>query len=164
MRKAIPVTDPETGFIYPSMQQYGAAVGLGHSAISRRKCIGKMSPEMVVFPGNLKNIPAQDHTGRNFESITAMCRFWKIPRRCYTERIRCGWTIKQALTTPPRKYRQLDLVFEGRVFNTYRELASYLHLNEATVKSRLRYGWSLSELRMSAASHNGHKRQKKETA
>lgn len=164
MRKAIPVTDPETGFIYPSMQQYGAAVGLGHSAISNRKCIGKMSPEMVVFPGNLKNIPARDHKGRNFESITAMCRFWKISLKLYLERIRCGWTIKRALTIPARKYRQQNIVFEGRVFNTYRELASYLHLNEATVKSRLRYGWSLSELRMSPASHNGHKRQKKETA
>ncbi len=163
MSNCKPVTDPETGYRHPSQKDFCLAIGMHRDLIGRRRRNG-VPDSLVHFPGSLKMTSSKDHENNEFDSITAMCRFWKIPRRCYIERIRCGWTIKQALTTPPRKYRQLDLVFEGRVFNTYRELASYLHLNEATVKSRLRYGWSLSELRMSAASHNGHKRQKKEAA
>lgn len=161
MSNCKPIQDPETGFMHASQRDFLRAIGMSRNLLNSRRRRG-MPESLVLFPGSLKLTSSKDHENNEFESITAMCRHWKISRKLYLERIRCGWTIKRALTTPAGKYRQQNIVFEGRVFNTVRELASYLHLNENTVKSRLRYGWSLSELRMSPASHNGHKRQKKE--
>ena len=163
MRKAIPVTDPETGFIYPSMQQYGAAVGLGHSASSKRKCIGKMSPEMVVFPGNLKNIPARDHKGRNFESITAMCRHWKIcPETFRYRRFVLGWDLKDSLTRESGRH-SVNITLDGRIFTSFSQLADYLHIRKSTLTSRIYKGWTPEELKL-PADYKGPKRQKKETA
>ena len=163
MRKAIPVTDPETGFIYPSMQQYGVAVGLGPTAISKRKCIGKLSPEMVVFPGNLKNIPARDHKGRNFESITAMCRHWKIcPETFRYRRFVLGWDLKDALTKARKSGKHpLNITLDGQIFTSYSQLAAYLKIKKSTLTSRIYNGWTPEELQL-PADCKGPKRQKKE--
>ena len=43
-----------------------------------------------------------DHLGTKFYSITSMCAHWSIDRKLYEYRISHGWTLEQALTTPPR--------------------------------------------------------------
>lgn len=163
MRKGTPisVTDPETGFVYPSMQQYGLAVGLGHSAISKRKCTGKLSPEMIAFPGNLKNIPAQDHEGRRFESITAMCRFWKIPPETFRRRhFYLGWSLKKSLTQKPNRPR-IDIVIDEIHFFSFKQIADYLQISKNTIAHRIYKGWTPEELKL-PADYKGPKRQKKE--
>lgn len=165
MRRGTPISvpDPETGFIYPSMQQYGLAVGLGHSAISKRKCTGKLSPEMIAFPGNLKNIPAQDHKGRRFESITAMCRFWKIPPETFRRRhFYLGWSLQKSLTQKPHK-PQIDIVIDNMQFTSFKQIADYLHINKNTIAHRFYKGWTPEELKL-PADYKGPKRQKKEAS
>ena len=160
MSNSKPTRDPETGFVYKTQAEYLRAIGKSRNLIRSRRRRG-VPESLLLFPGSLALTSSKDHEGREFDSITAMCRFWKISRKLYMERIRQGWTVKRALTSPARRYRQLDISFEGRIFNSYRELAAYLGINEATVRSRLWHGWALSDLRISPDSHDGHKRQRR---
>ena len=160
MSNSKPTQDPETGFVYETQAEYLRAIGMNRNLIRSRRRRG-VPESLLLFPGSLALTSSRDHEGREFASITAMCRFWKISRKLYMERIRQGWTVKRALTSPARRYRQLDIAFEGRIFNSYRDLAAYLGINEATVRSRLWHGWALSDLRISTESHDGHKRQRR---
>ena len=48
----------------------------------------------------IKKIKCKDHTGREFASISDMCIFWAISRQLYSSRLRAGWSVEKALTTP----------------------------------------------------------------
>ena len=48
----------------------------------------------------IKKIKCKDHTGREFASIAAMCIFWTISHELYKSRIKSGWSVEKALTTP----------------------------------------------------------------
>ena len=39
-----------------------------------------------------------DHTGKEFESISAMCKYWNVNIATYYSRLRKGWSIEQCLT------------------------------------------------------------------
>lgn len=47
--------------------------------------------------------PCMDHLGNKFESVKAMCNYWGIDSCNYLTRIRRGWTLDKALTTPVTK-------------------------------------------------------------
>lgn len=42
--------------------------------------------------------PCTDHTGREFPSQAAMLKYWGINRSTFNSRLRCGWTLEEALT------------------------------------------------------------------
>ena len=44
--------------------------------------------------------PWTDHTGREFPSFTAMCEAWGMRRDLAKNRVKQGWSIEAALTTP----------------------------------------------------------------
>ena len=44
--------------------------------------------------------PARDHEGNVYSSVSAMCSYWGVTTSAYNGRIRQGWTIEEALTTP----------------------------------------------------------------
>lgn len=48
----------------------------------------------------IKKIKCKDHTGREFASVAEMCVFWVISRQLFSSRIRAGWSLEKALTTP----------------------------------------------------------------
>ena len=48
----------------------------------------------------IKKIKCKDHTGREFASIAEMCVFWVISRQLFSSRIKAGWSVEKALTTP----------------------------------------------------------------
>lgn len=48
----------------------------------------------------IKKIKCKDHTGREFSSVSEMCVFWVISRQLFSSRLRAGWSVEKALTTP----------------------------------------------------------------
>ena len=54
----------------------------------------------------IKKIKCEDHTGREFASITKMCYFWGISEQLYSSRLKAGWSVEEALTTPKSKYEK----------------------------------------------------------
>lgn len=61
-----------------------------------------------------------DHLGKEYKSISEMCRMYSINRSVYNSRIKYGWDKEKALTTPSLKQ---DLT--GKDFN-------FLHVVELT--------------------------------
>ena len=54
----------------------------------------------------IEKIKCKDHTGREFASITKMCYFWGISEQLYSSRLKAGWSVEEALTTPKSKYEK----------------------------------------------------------
>lgn len=46
-------------------------------------------------------IPCKDHTGQRYEDDKAMCKRWDIDIEVYRARKAHGWSVEEALTTPP---------------------------------------------------------------
>ena len=77
----------------------------------------------------IKKIKCKDHTGREFASIADMCLFWVISRQLYSSRLRSGWSVEKALTTPKSKYEKyfktnyekygdMDIKFIANIFKS----------------------------------------------
>ena len=47
-----------------------------------------------------KEKPFEDHLGTTFASVSAMCEHWGVTTSAYNGRIKNGWTVEEALTTP----------------------------------------------------------------
>lgn len=48
----------------------------------------------------INKIKCKDHTGREFVSVSKMCLFWGISQQLYSSRLKAGWSVEKALTTP----------------------------------------------------------------
>lgn len=94
------LTDPETGYTYTTIAEAAAAAGITRAAMWRRVHRGRF-PDLVFYGGNLSQTPSQDHMGREYPTIRAMCKAWGISCSGYVYRINQGWSIEKALTTPP---------------------------------------------------------------
>lgn len=83
--------------------------------------------------------PTSDHLGQKFASKTAMCNHYGIQPESFDSRIKLGWDLKTALTTPlgckphPKKY----IDHEGNEFETLGEMAEYWKISDSTLQRRL---------------------------
>lgn len=87
-----------------------------------------------------------DHLGNEFRSLKDMCGKYGLRTNLYCNRIKMGWTMEEALTTPigknPRKgSRCCD--HEGRVFPSISAMARHWGVSIKAIHSRLRKGWPL---------------------
>lgn len=51
-----------------------------------------------------ERIPARDHLGKKYVSMSAMARAYGISDHLLITRLGRGWSLKRALTTPIRPY------------------------------------------------------------
>lgn len=86
-----------------------------------------MQPLIASAPGNAPH-EYIDHTGRRFETLTAMARAWGLARECLYNRLQRGWHLEDALTIPPVKAGRVRPVwsFEGRQFSCIKSLVDTL--------------------------------------
>lgn len=98
-------------------------------------------------PKNSKAVT--DHTGENFKSISAMCKKWDIPRSTYNIRIKKGWTIKDALTTPCEKLsikKQEWTDHKGITYPSLNAMCSAYGITHHTFSTRIsKLGWSVEK-------------------
>lgn len=90
-----------------------------------------------------------DHTGNEFPSIIAMCRYWEISRTAFDNRISRGYTLEQALTEP--KYRSskgkkkgpVPVVDpKGIIFHSIKAMCDAWNCPYALYMSRKEIGWT----------------------
>lgn len=96
----IEVIDPATGKKYPSLSAAAKTIGITHSALHNRI---KHSPDLAFFTGRLWWVFSKDHTGQEFPTISEMAKAWGLKPKLVRDRLRMGWTVEKALTTPPQK-------------------------------------------------------------
>ena len=78
--------------------------------------------------------PCKDHRGNQFISIKEMCNLYGITDAAYKSRIKHGWTVEEALTTPTTKTIQDH---EGNCFNSIQEMCNYWGIERNTYKYRV---------------------------
>lgn len=86
-----------------------------------------------------------DHRGYLFDNVEEMCKFWKISKKIYLERIASGWDVENALMMPSKE----DLRFKkckdhlGRSYATFSSMCKAYGIVPTTLNCRLKSGWSL---------------------
>ena len=92
----------------------------------------------------IKKIKCKDHTGREFASISDMCIFWAISRQLYSSRLRAGWSVEKALTTPKAR---------NKYFKTNCEKYGSMNINYIANIFKSGYGISREEALQKAREH-----------
>ena len=93
----------------------------------------------------IEKIKCKDHTGREFASITKMCYFWRISEQLYSSRLKAGWSVEEALTTPKSKYE--------KCFKTNHEKYGGMDINFIANIFKQGYGISREEALQKARDH-----------
>ena len=93
----------------------------------------------------IEKIKSKDHTGREFVSITKMCYFWGISEQLYSSRLKAGWSVEEALTTPKSKYE--------KCFKTNHEKYGGMDINFIANIFKQGYGISREEALQKARDH-----------
>ncbi len=89
-----------------------------------------------------EGIPARDHLGKNYVSMTAMAKAWGISEHLLITRLGRGWSLEDALVNAPgEKRRCID--HKGNKFFNLQAMATAYGLTRAQLIKRLSSGWSL---------------------
>ena len=88
----------------------------------------------------------KDHTGREFNSVVAMCKHWKVARTTFMGRLEKGYSLEQALTgknviSNTRKCKD----HTGREFNSVIEMLNYYNIKDTTFFGRQKLGYTLEQ-------------------
>lgn len=86
-----------------------------------------------------------DFEGRVFPNQSAMLSFYGIPRGTYADRIRRGFSLKDALTLPRVKGTGRCVDHEGQVFSSKQAMVDFYGINITTYNARIRRGYSLKD-------------------
>ena len=91
-----------------------------------------------------------DHKGNRFRSEEEMGRHYGISASAYRYRIKNGWTLEEALTTPmhrnkPHRGGKSYTDPLGNIFPTKKAMAEYHGTNGDALAKHLRKGWTLEE-------------------
>ena len=89
----------------------------------------------------------EDHLGNKFESVATMCRFWGIDRRTYQARIKLGWSVERALTTPVGENEKGKTVTDhlGNEFKSIEAMCKFWNIKRNIYVKRIRRGWSVED-------------------
>ena len=91
-----------------------------------------------------------DHLGNSYESITAMCNAYNIPRQVYHARVsNMKWPIERALTTPVCENPKNSIKIQDHLGNNFKsisEMCRYYHIGQNLYHIRLNAGWSLEKI------------------
>ena len=98
-------------------------------------------------PANSKLIT--DHTGKTYKSISAMCKAWNMTRTTYNARIKNGWSIEQALTTPRKEVNMEKQTWKdhnGIEYESLNKMCKAYGITHHTFSTRLnKLGWTLEK-------------------
>lgn len=96
----------------------------------------------------------KDHLGNKFDSIIAMCSYWKITPAQYYSRLKSGYDLEYILTTK-RKHKRFKKTIRfvngecrdhlGNTFGSIASMCSYWGISYATFYKRIRTGCNLKQ-------------------
>lgn len=81
-----------------------------------------------------------DHLGNKYASKIKMCDAYDLDIKTYQSRIKAGWTLERALTTPVDRECKDHL---GNVYNTKKDMCEAYNIDYNTFSERINLGWSL---------------------
>jgi hypothetical protein len=153
------------GRAWPSVSAMCRAWGTTCSAYSHRVKAGWTVEEALTLParpGSPRSARCEDHTGRRFPNPKDMCLAWGVSPQAFYRRRKAGWTVEEALTTPPdpeRSANQLSgalLDPDGREWPSVAAMCRAWGVPRTRFYSRVEAGWTVEEaLALPAGSRPG---------
>ena len=126
--------------------------------------LGRTTPEPVKTK-KVTILKYADHTGQKFATIKEMSEHWGISPTVYKHRIKIGWSIKDALTTPVNAH-MITHDHLGNTFANKKEMCEFYGINYKSFSKKIASGWSLERALTYHHSNNeviDHKGQKFES-
>ena len=103
----------------------------------------------VPFVDNTGGIhTVKDHLGNEFSSKEAMCTHWGIPRATFFRRIRIGWSLEEALTTPLKHtYKPERKLIDpnGDAFASIEEMCAKWNVPKKDYVMNIKMGYSVKD-------------------
>lgn len=94
----------------------------------------------------MAKVKCEDHLGNSYNSKKEMCEHWGIPTDTFISRIKHGWTVEAALTTPVNKstvYNKEDHL--GHIFASKKEMCEHWGISVSSFDERIKKGWTLQK-------------------
>lgn len=113
--------------------------------------LGLSLEEALTTPTNTQNTvgkTCKDHLGNVYQSVATMCCKYGLPRNVYHRRIKEGWDLEKALTTPPSRKNGMGRIIydhKGNEYSSVGEMCNAYNIDFAMYGSRIRQGWSLEK-------------------
>lgn len=122
------------------------------STLHRRLTYLKMDIKdaLTIQPGDETYFKQEcyDHLGNKFASKDLMCQHWHISRQVMHARLKLGWSLEKALTTPLIKNpKNSKGVYDhmGQHFQSISEMCKHWGMTRSTYNARMKQGWSKKE-------------------
>ena len=91
-------------------------------------------------------LPTTDHQGRTFESFEQLARCYAMCPDTLKTRLKCGMSLKEALTTPVRRGQHVACKDHlGNVYWTFTDMCAFWGVKYTTFIDRLNRGLSIEE-------------------
>lgn len=88
----------------------------------------------------------RDHLGREYASINEMCRAYNITKTVLRSRLELGWTLKEILENPQKKYPNKAVEDHlGNKFDSINEMLAHYNISHIKYMERLKRGYTLEE-------------------
>ncbi len=108
--RGISETVDHLGNSFASVKCMAEHYGLNEHIVRDRLHLGYSLKDALTIPVRKKrsqvNNHVTDHNGNVFATETAMCSYYNIDQRLYKNRLRLGWSQKDALETSSRVYKR----------------------------------------------------------
>ena len=94
---------------------------------------------------NDRKIKCRDHLGNEYPSLTELSKAYGIPYVSLQRRLKEGWEMERALTTPVHKRPKKYVDHQGNEYSNQKELAAAYGMSTSTLHSRLKEGMDLEK-------------------
>ena len=147
-RKKVPVYD-HMGNIFPSLKALCQHYGINKTTLRERLKAMPLS-DALILPINSKKTPSKyrckDHTGREYVSMTSMCKVYGTPLSTFLDRIHKGWTMERSLTQPPIDTSQVITDHYGYRHKSITSMCQKYGIAPRTFSFRVKkLGWSVEK-------------------
>ena len=110
--------------------------------------LDKMNSRVQKFKRGRSSCTVVDHLGKVYESVSDMCRHYKINIGALKGRLLAGWSLEKALTSPVKDVNTEARKSEDHLGNRYNSIASMCKsygLNTDTYEYRIKEGWTVEQ-------------------
>lgn len=92
--------------------------------------------------------PCYDHLGNKYPNIRSMCEAYETTEKVYWGRVRIGWSVEKALTTPLQTQPSNSKTItdhKGNIFPSKQQMCRYWNIPSNTYNLRIKAGWSMQK-------------------
>lgn len=142
------------GNSFTSVKEMCKYYGVEKSCYVHRILLGWSKEDALLTPSGEKPphkeiigprcVKCTDHLGIEYTSMSRMCAAYNIQAGTFSRRIRNGWSLKEALTTPVH-YTNACVDSEGIIYSSTEKMCKAHGVSRSWYNNRIELGFSIEE-------------------